>query len=82
MVIHGLHSGTGMERNTKTAAPGAKKRQRDGDSGQRADIAPAKQRLRAHLGNALMHPGLALIPTAPSLDARLTVLVQPLLQGV
>lgn len=53
-----------------------RKRQREADIGQEA------AEPRAHLGNALVHPGLALIPTSPCLDACLAVLAQPLLQGI
>jgi hypothetical protein len=37
---------------------------------------------QAHLGDALMHTGLALVPTGPGLDACFSVLGQPLLQGI
>lgn len=50
--------------------------------GEEASTGQGATQLQAHLGNALMHPGLALIPTGPGLDACLTILVQPLLQGI
>lgn len=56
----------------------APQRERQGE----ADIGQEAAQPRAYLGNALVHPGLALIPTAPGLDACLAVLAQPLLQGI
>lgn len=72
-------------------AAGTPERQRDGDSktsSSNTEQPPGETgrhragQLWAHLSNTFMHPGFALIPTAPGLDACLPVLVQSLLQGI
>lgn len=91
---HRLYSSRGRKRKTKTAAPGGRRapetarapethrQDEDSKTREQTDSSWSRRQAAAHLGNALVHPGLALIPTAPSLGACLAVLVQPLLQGI
>lgn len=72
------------DRNTETQRPGlavGTGRYRTASLGERLTQAGTVWPW-AHLGNALVHPGLALITTAPGLDACLLVPGQPLLQDI
>ena len=91
---HKLHSGKRQEEEDEDSSPRRKespetarapethRRDEDSKTREQTDSSWSRRQAVAHLGNALVHPGLALIPTAPRLGACLTVLVQPLLQGI